>query len=101
MSTEVAPGKLNKTESVFRFKTKKKLAESGLCNQDPKARSEKNKPVTQSNISRAQSRGPDVSGRHFKKREGGTMEPHYLIKMTIKTMDEQPIKYSNGLRRKV
>lgn len=29
------------------------------------------------------------------------MEPHYLIKMTINTIDEQPTKYSNGLRRKV
>lgn len=101
MSTAVAPGKLNKTESVFRFK-KKKLAESRLCNQDPKVRSEKNKPVTQGNISRAQSRGPDVSRRLISiKREGGTMEPHYLIKMTINTINKQPIKYSNGLRRKV
>lgn len=78
MSTAVAPGKLNKTESVLRLK--KTLAESRLCNQDPKARSEKNKPVTQGNISRAQSRGPDVSRRLILiKREGGTMEPHYLI----------------------
>lgn len=51
-----------------------------MCNQDPKARSEKNKPVTQGNISRAQSRGPDVSRRLISiKKEGGTLEPHYLI----------------------
>lgn len=75
MSTAVAPGKLNKTESVFRFKKKKKkkLAESRLCNQVPKARSEKNKPVTQGNINRAQIRGPDGSRRLISKK--GREEP--------------------------